>query len=56
MTDPVAGHETTRIGNDFNKGHRGMARAVKGAKKRLHTVARARTREFLDNQSWREVE
>jgi hypothetical protein len=40
ITDPIAGHRSTHIGNDFTDGHRGMSRAVKGAKKFLNSRTR----------------
>ena len=40
-TETLSGqHFNTRIGNDFNKGHRGMALAVKGAKKFINSCCR----------------
>jgi len=37
---------STRIGNDFNKGHRGHARAVHGAKQAIRTSDRRFNRDL----------
>ena len=39
----------TRIGNDFTNGHRGMARAVKGAKKFINSRRRFHEKMALHN-------
>ena len=46
--DSLSGqHFNTSIGNDFNKGRRGMARAVKGAKKFINSRRRFHERMAL---------
>tara|TARA_Y100000815_G_scaffold272998_1_gene303194 strand:- start:278 stop:622 length:345 start_codon:yes stop_codon:yes gene_type:complete len=43
--DPFSdSHVAAQIGNDFSNGHRGMARAIKGAKKFVRSRVRAKAK------------
>lgn len=44
------GWVTARVGNDFTDGHRGMARAVKGAKKFVRSRVRAKNKQALQRE------
>lgn len=54
IADPIAGYRTTRIGNDFTDGHRGMAHAVKGAKKFLNSRTRFHVKQSLKEGNYDE--
>lgn len=43
---------STNIGNDFTNGHRGMAHAVRGAKKYVRTRVRFAGKQSLRNKEW----
>jgi hypothetical protein len=43
------------IGNDFTKGHRGMARAVRGAKKFINSRRRLHERLTLERSAQDEI-
>lgn len=40
------------IGNDFTDGHRGMARAVRGAKKYVNSRVRFHEKQSIRNERW----
>lgn len=43
------------IGNDFTNGRRGMARAVRGAKKYVNTRCRFHEKQQIRNQDWEKM-
>lgn len=45
--------QSSGIGNDFTDGHRGMARAVAGAKKFVNSRRRFHIRQSIRNQKWK---